>query len=671
MDSIHHYYHWNQVPQNFRTKKQFLKRHRRLRRNASPLGKITLIFDKPRSKPKDDEAMPPEECQRLRKKLGVFGPDPSDHADLYRLERAGQLVTINLYDVQDTEEITAFTEPEATKLLEYMVWDGSHEDQYITEATVDGERRRTTWNSELSTPKLPSHLAGDRYFGVKKGRATMQVTVDCDRHSGKIPGEYHIVKTLLVGNILTERFPQYRWSPEINTKNGSTKFFGWLSESMPMHFAEQVGEQVRKVLQEELPQYEFDRLEIYPSNSPQVFAPLRADKVTVIDDGILGKVKKYRMEQVNGKRRRQYYDAHSCADFLNWIYFSDTHYYQPAFETVLREAVARCPDNPAEAVKPRPSKQRSRTKVVSGGMGDIGSLKGRCASTLVRFWSELDVPADDTIGKYITVTLRILKYEGLARDEAVTWVEDRLQALKYTKFSNRLTDNFEELQRVMTYAAEAVWTNNGYQKDPAQSEVKLKASVEAWCRRGFYLHDPDTWHQHQQAVVPELKLVWSADLLAVVPDLAALAHTTHEQVKIFLEKVLVFVETHNELAESVVGNLLEVSGIKGRSRQKQHDVRQFLVDQGLLYKQKNYYNDAATGYRHGNFYICGLQVTFEGVGSPPHTHVSIYYLSLEEDEVPISDEDLLELLMERRRLDCDSRHRERLRQSRPPLLRAA
>jgi hypothetical protein len=82
-------------------------------------------------------------------------------------------------------------------------------------------------------------------------------------------------------------------------------------------------------------------------------------------------------------------------------------------------------------------------------MGSIGSLKGRCASALVRFWSELEVPEDDTVGKDINVTLRVLKYEGLSSDDAVEWVEERLQALKHTEFSDRLTDDFGELQRVM------------------------------------------------------------------------------------------------------------------------------------------------------------------------------------------------------------------------------
>jgi hypothetical protein len=57
-----------------------------------------------------------------------------DQWAFYRLDQAGQLVTCNLYDLGDTEPITAFTEKEATRLLEYMVWDYSHEDDYITEA---------------------------------------------------------------------------------------------------------------------------------------------------------------------------------------------------------------------------------------------------------------------------------------------------------------------------------------------------------------------------------------------------------------------------------------------------------------------------------------------------------------------------------------------------------
>jgi hypothetical protein len=419
--------------------------------------------------------------------------------------------------------------------------------------------------------------------------------------------------------------------------------------------------------------YDFSRMEIYPSSSPQIFAPLRADKLTVIGRGVLKKVKKYRMEKHLGKKRRTYYEAHSCADYLNWICFGDTQYNEQVFEQVLREAVARCPDKPVTETKPAAQTKTAKKKQTSpGGMGDIGKLKGRCASTLVRFWSELDVPKDDTIGKYVIVTLRILKYEGLSSDEAVAWVEERLQALEYTEFSDRLTDNFGELQRVTAFAVDAAWTNNGYQKYPVVSEEKLRAAVEAWSRRGFKLHDPTTWDNHQQAAVPELKLVWTADLLALIPQLAALAHADYDQTKTFIGKVLSFVEANNELAESMVGNLLEEVGIKGRSRQKQYEVRKFLVDKGLLLKQKNYFSDKATGYRHGNFYICGAGVRFEEEAVPHTSHpVSICYLSLNVTPLTSDSDDWLDLVMERRRLACDRRYRERLRQLNMVYSRAA
>jgi hypothetical protein len=50
------------------------------------------------------------------------------------------------------------------------------------------------------------------------------------------------------------------------------------------------------------------------------------------------------------------------------------------------------------------------------------------------------------------------------------------------------------------------------------------------------------------------------------------------------------------------------------------------VDKGLLLKQKNYFSDKTTGYRHGNFYICRPGVRFEE--SVPHTTHCIYFISV-------------------------------------------
>src|SRR5262249_57984499 len=126
------------------------------------VGTTTLTSDKPRAKPRCAKAVPPEECQETRMQL-QGGPETPAWSDLSRLDRAGHLAVCNLYDRQDTEPITAFRETEAQKLLEHMVWDHSHEDHYITETTVDGERQRATWKTEFSTPDLLAHLAADRY----------------------------------------------------------------------------------------------------------------------------------------------------------------------------------------------------------------------------------------------------------------------------------------------------------------------------------------------------------------------------------------------------------------------------------------------------------------------------------------------------------------------------
>ena len=40
-----------------------------------------------------------------------------------------------------------------------------------------------------------------------------------------------------------------------------------------------------------------------------------------------------------GRKRRSYHETHSSADYLNWLYFSDTNYNEQVFEQVLREAV--------------------------------------------------------------------------------------------------------------------------------------------------------------------------------------------------------------------------------------------------------------------------------------------------------------------------------------------
>ena len=139
-----------------------------------------------------------------------------------------------------------------------------------------------------------------------------------------------------------------------------------------------------------------------------------------------------------------------------------------------------------------------------------------------------------------------------------------------------------------------------------------------------------------------------------------MAHADQDQARALLETVLAFVEARNALSESMVGNLLERCGIKGRSRQKQHDVRKLLAERGLLILQKNYFSDKATGYRHGNFYICGLAVSFEEEARPHTPHNVSIYLSLDMGVGDGSEVGWQEVVMYRRHLGCERRYQERV-----------
>lgn len=153
------------------------------------------------------------ECALIRRKLIRFGLGPSDQWDLRRLDRAGQLAVPQLFRIQDTEEIAAFSEAEVEQLLGYMIWDDSHEDRYITEQPLEGSRKRATWRSEYSTPDLKAHLAEERYYGVKRGKMTRMIAVDHDRHRQSVNGGEHVVKALKVGEVLKGSFPARRSWP--------------------------------------------------------------------------------------------------------------------------------------------------------------------------------------------------------------------------------------------------------------------------------------------------------------------------------------------------------------------------------------------------------------------------------------------------------------------------
>jgi len=138
------------------------------------------------------------------------------------------------------------------------------------------------------------------------------------------------------------------------------------------------------------------------------------------------------------------------------------------------------------------------------------------------------------------------------------------------------------------------------------SNTKLQATVDTWRDRGFVLSDPETWDNAEPLTKVKVKVSYPVHHL--VP-LSILLGVDVEKAREFLDLLLVHVNTQNELALSFVGRLMEKAGIKGsENQQKRHNIRQFLKDTGLLILQQRYFCDNATGYRHGDFFICGAAV---------------------------------------------------------------
>ncbi len=383
----------------------------------------------------------------------------------------------------------------------------------------------------------------------------------------------------------------------------------------------------------------------------------------IIGSGRVGMVSCRRYQVVSGKRRLVPAKILSPAQYLNWVYFETTPTDASALAAALQTGLMSCPELPPSEngaerkVQAKASCTRPASAPRSCGSGDIGPLKGCTARVLTDFWGGKQTPPPDTINKLIVVTLRVLRREGLALEEAIEWVEGRLSCVGDTSFSDRLTNDRTELMRMTRTVAGQVWQDNGYQSDPTASDKILSDAVSAWRARCFSLHDPSTWGGVEAAApvaVDEhpLVLVWTPSLKGLLPTLAGLAKTDDDKAMKLMETVLAFVARHSELAEPKVGTLLSACGIKGRSRGKQHKVRKFLVDEKLIVLHKNYVSDKASNFRHGNFYVLGPEVRFHedeqaSPPTPPHPPVSIDYLSFSHG----SDE--VEYRQEARRLACE------------------
>jgi hypothetical protein len=170
------------------------------------------------------------------------------------------------------------------------------------------------------------------------------VSVDLDRHDGRIQTKGHYEAVMATSRLLKRDYGFLSWLVEVNPKNGSTKFFGFTGCPIPVDYANRLGQQ----LHESLIANGVGNREVFPHNSPQVFLPMREGKATIIDTGVLGMAERRRD---NRRGIREKFLTYSMIAFVEWLRRGRS-FDEATLQKTLISACLQLPDQ-AKAPSPR------------------------------------------------------------------------------------------------------------------------------------------------------------------------------------------------------------------------------------------------------------------------------------------------------------------------------
>lgn len=586
----------------------------------------------------------------------------------WKYRRANRVTPTNLYSPDDVVPIDRPTQSQAWELISHLFRQGSsHEFIGKYRSVKDGKWKSCTYGGQVQMDwDIRLHKQGELHLGVKAGIRTRVLGIDLDRHDGTVPGQEHKDKVLRVARHVVDNYPALKPMPEVNPKNGSTKLWMVLPESVTREEARELAAELRR----EYP--DLARVEIYPDNLAQAYLPLRRDKTTLCGDRVCPKVKAWRK---GPRSERVEYMAHDAAFAWDWLTNPD----RPVLDLkllslTLDRAVANTPDVElvVDGGKLAGGKKARKNKAGRKPIDVVVRYKGRCAAVLTSFLRGDFRPEDDTIELYTTACLRVLVVvEGMDDAEAVDWLWARLEALPDSSFSDRLSHDPGELLRVLRKTARKIRLDNGWQKDPASSYRILAKAREAWARSGFRLSDESTWHVAGRHVEAR-PVVWTDKLAGLMPALAQALNAGVEEARKAFAVVASHVEARNELSLSYLEHLIRGVGVKCY-RNKSFRVRRLLAEAGILVKRKNGFHDDDTGYGHGNFYTLGPDVRFQG--ARPEARLVLLHQDTGHGDgstySSLTGKQVVARLVERRRLDCEKRHQARMRWLREAIRHAA
>jgi len=569
----------------------------------------------------------------------------------------GYGVESSLYDMADTEPL-APAETNGRNFFFHLAFDGSHPEQYINEANALRENRRT-FKSFISRPNILDHVRGINVLGPVRNTLPLGhyrfMSWDLDRHSYIDPQQFAAYVLRLHG-FLVKHLPDCAIVAQVNPKNGSTVLFCYFPERRSYPEVERLVKQLDSKAKKDIPGYATP--EVYPVVGPgKVYLPFNPEKISIGDMGIWPKTRTKKSKKWNPVV------VYSLANFPEYIKSA-----KKADPDAIRQAILAACQGPMTAKKGKKKNQSygKQRQAGFGGMGAVPKFRGRFLRTMVDFFRGKSQPEEDTIDKYLTPWARAIAIveDCWDLDDLKEKLQGCIDLIPDTSFSDRLSDNPGELERVLDYKLKAIINNNGYQPRPEES-TRIFLNLKKFCDRiGFVPSDPDTWAviDKPHGFEPVLAIVWTPELARLVRELTPVLNCSMTQAKDLLKLVFNWIEAKNEMAYSIVGSLMNRVGIKAHN-DKVRDFLFALKRNGFVAKAKNYghFRDFDGQVRkHGNFYLNTSKVMFrEQMGEDAINQQGTFILYLLY--LSFLSSEYCEYLLELRRGVLDERFRRRIR----------
>jgi len=527
-------YTWKDRPDHLKTRKEWLRTRRKVRRGEKPVARLTwetLELRETESFPSDGTVTPTKHRVAVIRECGLFD---TQQTNPYRgTPRTWAIGLLGRYFVENSSSES------------FIWWKSDHWH------TCLGKLQEWQWKK---------HLGGQDRYGIRGGKWTRFLAIDLDLHNGD---QGVFLDQLRV--LLREFHGKDGWHFQVADQDARgihlIRCFRKKADLTGMR------QELRRELQELDRQHRelagraraanmktLGELEIFPDPKKGFRLPLCSGRTMLLDRPL---------PLIFNKRMGR--EVQDVIGYISWL-SRDEKCYMPAEDVLAFVEERLAPPNTTQSLKVQPPSQQDETRdLASSGLAELGPMKGQFAQKLVEFWTG-KIALPDALNQGIVLLARVLPFYLDDEEDAVALIDRFLEELPDVSFSDRLSGgNRAEVSRVVRNTVHAVYRNNGGQANSETSTKKLKATVVAWRKRGFDPTNKATWSSAAVNNLPELcvnNFVWRAEDVIKLGLLQEVLHADMETVSKAIKYLLSLVKQHPcEIAITLVKKVLERFGI--------------------------------------------------------------------------------------------------------------